>query len=736
MNNPHATDRNGTANHAEAVELLAPHWPAEGRRHAAFQALAGGLLRDRLSVEAVESLTAALGEATGYDQTDKEVAAVRTTAAKLKSPGKPVTGWPRLLALLGDGGAGAVGAFRRRLGLTICLQDLADCKRLPVEFLREQGLHDLPEGGVGAPYRDGGGKTIAVKRRTALVAKDGSAWPAGKPVIPYGEDRLSDATEAGHLTLVEGETDALTLWYHGFPALGLPGADTVKALQAGHLAAQAIYVVQEPDESGAAFVANVRSRLGELGFGGTLKVVRLGGAKDPSELHLRGPDDFPRLWREALEKAGAVGTAVPAAPAAAARAGPPWPSPLAEEALHGLAGDVVRVLGPASEADPAALLLQVLVGLGSVIGRTAHFRVEDDLHYGNEFLVLVGKTSKARKGTSWGRVRRLLEGAEAQWAAERVQTGLSSGEGLIWGVRDPVMKSERVKEKGQPVRYEQVEADPGLSDKRLLVLEPEYANVLKQTERQGNTLSAVLRQAWESGDLRSLTKNSPARATGAHVSLVGHVTGEELRRYLTTTEMANGFGNRHLWACVRRSKQLPEGARVDGDSLAGLQRRLAAVLGAAAHLGEVGRDEEAREIWREVYGHLSADRPGLTGAMLGRAEAHVLRLSMLYAVLDCSGEVQAPHLMAALAVWAYCEQSVRHVFGDALGDPVADELIRLLRVAADGMSRWELYAALGRHQSSERTGHALALLAEHGLAQSEKRQTGGRPEERWFATGR
>jgi hypothetical protein len=70
------------------------------------------------------------------------------------------------------------------------------------------------------------------------------------------------------------------------------------------------------------------------------------------------------------------------------------------------------------------------------------------------------------------------------------------------------------------------------------VYEPEFANVLKHTERQGNTLSVILRQAWDgTGAIRALTKNSPARATGAHVSMIGHITAEELRRYLTQARL-------------------------------------------------------------------------------------------------------------------------------------------------------------------------------------------------------
>jgi hypothetical protein len=191
----------------------------------------------------------------------------------------------------------------------------------------------------------------------------------------------------------------------------------------------------------------------------------------------------------------------------------PWPEPPAEEVFYGLAGDTVRAVGPASEADPAALLLQVLVGFGNLLGRSAHCTVEADRHYGNESVVLVGQTSKGRKGTSWSHIRHLLAGVDDSWAKERVLSGLSSGEGVIWQVRDPIAKRERVKEHGAPVRYEDVEADPGVSDKRLLMVEPEFASVLKQLERQGNILSAVLRQAWDTGDLATLTKNSPARAT-------------------------------------------------------------------------------------------------------------------------------------------------------------------------------------------------------------------------------
>jgi hypothetical protein len=696
-------------------------------------ALAGGLLRGGVEPGKAREVIRALADATDDNRPRDRVALVKDAAARLDT-GQPVVGWPRLAEILGDEGRPAVLRLRRALGLTVTIKDLAKAKRLPAEFLANIGLHDLAHGGIGIPYQDQAGRTVVVKERHALAGPRRFFWPAGQPLMAYGQDRLHAAVAAGRLTLVEGESDVWALWHHGEPALGLPGADTAgRTLLAEHLAGVTeLRVLQEGDAGGADFVAGVRRRLGELAWVGRLKVVRL-PVKDAADLHADDPGRFEERWAAAVDQAESVEVPAAATPAALP-AGPPWPEKMAPEAFHGLAGEIVRTLEPASEADPGALLLQILVGFGNLLGRTAHCTVEADRHFGNESIVLVGPTSKARKGTSWGHVRRLLAAVDEPWGQGRVLSGLSSGEGVIWQVRDPIAKRERIKERGEPVRYETIEADPGVSDKRLLIVEPEFASVLRMAERQGSSLSAVLRLAWDTGDLATLTKNTPARATGAHVSLIGHVTAEELRRYLSTTEMANGFGNRNLWACCRRSKLLPDGGQVDGAALRDLTSRLGEALAFGRGLGEVGRDEDARALWREVYAQLSADRPGLTGAMLGRAEAHVLRLSLLYAVLDKAPAVGAPHLMAALAVWDYCEASVRKVFGDALGDPVADDLLRLLRGAPDGLTRWEISNALGRNVASDRIGRALALLAENGLARMQRQSEGpGRPAERWHA---
>jgi hypothetical protein len=419
-------------------------------------------------------------------------------------------------------------------------------------------------------------------------------------------------------------------------------------------------------------------------------------------------------------------------PAGVRPSGDIWPS-LDEDALHGLAGDIVRAIDPHTEADRVAVLAHVLVMFGSAIGRAPHVRVGEVRHGTNENVVLVGQSSKARKGTAEAGPRRIVGEADPHWARGRILSGLSSGEGVIWAVRDPIEKQEPIKEKGLITGYQTVILDPGIEDKRLLVVEEEFGATLKVAGREGNTLTAILRQAWDGKDLRAMTKNSPAAATAPHVSVIGHITRDELRRDLSSTEAANGFGNRHLWLAVRRSKVLPEGGRLPDDVAGELTRRVQQAIDAARRRSEVKRNDEARELWAEVYPDLSEGKPGLFGAVTSRAEAHTLRLSLLFALLDQAPKITAEHLIAALALWDYCEASARHIFGDATGDPVADRILAALRTHGPSAQN-DLVNLFERHVNATRMSRALELLVTAGLITSSSEETGGRPRTVWLAT--
>lgn len=398
---------------------------------------------------------------------------------------------------------------------------------------------------------------------------------------------------------------------------------------------------------------------------------------------------------------------------------PDWPAPPAAEAFHSLIGDVVRTLEPYTESDPVAILAQMLVGYGSLIGPGPHVRVEADQHPGRLYTALVGDSSRGRKGTSWGHGRRMLSSVDETFT-DRVTGGLSSGEGLI----------DRVKDSNE--ENESDEKSPGGREKRLLIVETELASVLKVVERQGNTLSPVLRMAWDGGALSTLTRNSALRATDTHVSVIGHITIEELRRRLDETEAANGFGNRFLWLCVRRARLLPEGADVPKTELNRLSSRLHAAYRHALTAGEVKRDEAARKLWHDVYPALSSGGGGLVGALTTRAEAQVTRLSLLYAMLDEADAIGEPHLRAALALWDYSARSVAHIFGDSTGNGDADAILRALQTTSAGLTRTEISNLFGRNLSAARLDRALALLLEQRRAHFVKEQTGGRAAERWF----
>lgn len=410
-----------------------------------------------------------------------------------------------------------------------------------------------------------------------------------------------------------------------------------------------------------------------------------------------------------------------------------WPE-LDDRAFYGLAGEIVQAISPHTEADPAGLLLQLLTSFGNVVGRGAYFTAEADKHFPILFAVMVGATAKGRKGSSWGHIESLFRGVDNEWTKTCVNTGLSSGEGLIWAVRDAIEKTVTVKDKGRITGYQQEIVDPGISDKRVLVLESEFASTLKVMGREGNNLSAVIRNAWDGRNLRIMTKNSAARATEPHISIIAHITKNELNRYIDTTEMGNGFANRFLFVCVKRSNVLPDGGRIQDVDMDSFAVRLREAVNFAKNAGELKRDEgEARTLWHEVYPTLSEGKPGLLGAATARAEAQVMRLALFYALLDCSSVIRKEHLIAGLALWEYCEASARFVFGESLGDPVADTIKNALDANPDGMARTEITNLFGRHKNAGQISRGLNALVGNGNAYCTSERTEGRSIERWFS---
>ena len=404
-----------------------------------------------------------------------------------------------------------------------------------------------------------------------------------------------------------------------------------------------------------------------------------------------------------------------------------WPD-IDEAMFHGLPGEFVKAIGPHTEADLVGILIHTLVAFGNIIGNAPYYQVESSRHHANLFACSVGKSARSRKGTGAGRVMAASQIADEQWYRERTASGLSSGEGLIDSVRDAVEKWNAKEQTSEVV-------DPGVSDKRLFVIEEEFAGALAAMERHGNKLSSNLRDAWDGKRLQTMTRSAPLKAPGAHISIAGHITREELRARLTRTDMANGFANRFLFALVRKSKSLPHGGHFPDEDMRKFGSRIAKAAEFARKVGRVRMTDAAATAWSAAYADLSSERPGLLGAVTARAEAQTIRLAMIYALFDHKDTIDIDHLEAAIALWAYCDESATVIFGDSIGDPVADDILAALRNNVAGMTRTDISNLFGRNRDADQIGRGLAALLRLGLTKFETTQTSGRPAERWFAIG-
>lgn len=393
-----------------------------------------------------------------------------------------------------------------------------------------------------------------------------------------------------------------------------------------------------------------------------------------------------------------------------------WPAPPDKAVYHELLGEIVHTIAPHTEADPIAILTQLLVGFGTAVGRGAFFQVEATRHHPNEFMLLVGDSARARKGSSWDHVRRLLATVDPS-LEPRILTGLSSGEGLIWSVRDPA---------GQ---------DPGITDQRLLVIEPEFASVLKAANREISTLSPTLRSAWDGRPLAILTRTAPARASSAHVAVIGHITQHELRRYITSTELANGYLNRILLIACRRQRLLPDGGHHDPLAATGLDRLLTAALKHARSASRVSLDDPARELWHHTYRQLAIEPADeIDGQITARAEAHIIRLALIYALTDGQRKICAAHLTAALELQRYAGRSAAWALTGATGQALAEQIHTALARHPDGLTRSQISQTLNHNQPAGEIDRALEALHAHGRINVTKIATGGRPAQLWTAT--
>lgn len=379
---------------------------------------------------------------------------------------------------------------------------------------------------------------------------------------------------------------------------------------------------------------------------------------------------------------------------------PDWLAPPSEAAYAGLAGGIVRSLDGRTEADPVALLGTFLAIFGTLVGgrRALH---QGTWQKANIFVAIVGDTSDARKGTGLANISSVFDEARPGWNDELIVPGIGSGEGLL----------TRLKEAP-----------------RALILESEMTRLLTVMAREGSTAGPMIRNAWDGVPLGRYVANAKQSGTVLehHVGFIGHITRTDLEKRLTSTDAANGFGNRFLWLASRRQGKVPFTEPVRGLVSEALFRRLNRAVAFASQAGTMHWSPEARIGWAKFYTERQP-RYGLVGALTARADAYVARLALIYALLDATDEISMGHLNAALAVWDYADRSAVFIFGDSTGSRWADALLREIG-SADGAIPWEeLKRSL--YISAPDLESAVGLLTRQGHIRvvEVRRPGGGRP---------
>jgi hypothetical protein len=394
---------------------------------------------------------------------------------------------------------------------------------------------------------------------------------------------------------------------------------------------------------------------------------------------------------------------------------------LDKKALGGFAGRFVELACRNSEADPVAVLVTFLARVAVEFGNGIILMIGDTKHFARLFAAIVGASSKARKGTSAKPIDRLFE---AILNAARVSPGpFSSGEGIIYAVRDKIMKWRKPTAKTEGAHYVD---DPGVEDKRFFVLDEELGNTLACVQREGNTASTVLRKAWDNGNLDPITKTNKISATNAHIGWLSHITIQELLHKLSISDMFNGFANRILWIFAKRQKEVPFPEPMNDHELRVLQKELQQILNHSKTVKKLERDESARDLWLTVYSGLSKDHPGLVAPIISRAEAQVLRLAMIYCLLDQCSSINRSHLEAALALWQYCQDSAYYIFSGKVENSTSSQVLDALK--SGPLTTTELYKTFSNHLKKGQLQTTLNELINSGKINEYSLPTDGAPK--------
>ena len=333
------------------------------------------------------------------------------------------------------------------------------------------------------------------------------------------------------------------------------------------------------------------------------------------------------------------------------------------DCLYGLIGEIALSGSDGTETNPYAIAANFMAYLSCALGRRVYLPVGNTWHHARLFCLHIGRSGRGRKGDAVQLVMRIdqaLRELDDRFAPQIHRGGLSTREGLVALMHD---------------EYRQGKQEfPAIEDKRLWVVESEFANVLHQGRREGNTLSAALRDCWDGVSLKPATKSNRMFASHPHVCLSGAISPGELTGLMSRRELTNGFANRFLMIWAERSQILPfpkATPQVSVDLMAHRVLEILAFVGSNQHDQRdcLRMELSAQAQWRyaQLYRlELNEDLGSeLVSSMLERRAPMLLRLAMLFALTDLQTKIDIQHIDAAMAWTQYATASVRYVFVSA-----------------------------------------------------------------------
>lgn len=383
--------------------------------------------------------------------------------------------------------------------------------------------------------------------------------------------------------------------------------------------------------------------------------------------------------------------------------------------FSGPIGEIVGLADPDTEADKVGVYAVLLAQAGVLIHTAPHVQIGNTRHPLLIWPLLIGRTNTGRKGEATATAERVSFRA-AQELGDLTVSGLSSGEGLIERIRD----QDNPDDKG------------GTEDKRLLVIEPEFANVMAVMGREGSTLPGLLRQAWEGRRLSSLTRQRLV-ASESHIGIIGNITPREFRAKMRATDLAGGTWNRFLPLYVERRKMLALPRGIDDDTLRSASKLFREAIDSARQLASIQLGKEATDLWRnQLYAEFSDfDEDDAVSDFVQRAAPYCRRISALLAALEGCRLEKRSHLESAAELVRYSIASAAFVLDSSPRDSRSDKLRRAVTEAgAAGLSRDEVMKLFARKLSAAELDDLAEQLCQDGDYEQVTMATKGRPTTR------